>query len=252
MASTWTAYNELAWTEDVFADPAECEREVMVYIDLIERTAPKPPRTLLHLGCGAGFFDATFKRYFEVTGVDLSRGMLERARAAHPDIGYLEGDMRTLRLGRTFDAVAIPDSIDYMSTKDDLRKIIHTSSEHLKPGGVLLIVAKPEETFQDNNFVYTGTSKDGTHVTLFENNYINPNRPNTYECTLIYLIRHKGKLTIHTENHVLGLFPRSVWEEIFREEGFTMQTQVLEGVYDKNLLGEGEYPMTIFVGKKAR
>ena len=99
MDSTWISYNELAWTEDWLADPAEYEEEVKVYVELIQSAAAKQPRTLLHLGSGAGGHDTIFKRYSTVTGVDLSLGMLSLARARHPDIEYLEGDMRTLHNG---------------------------------------------------------------------------------------------------------------------------------------------------------
>lgn len=250
MASTWIAYNELAWTEDLLADPAEHEDEVKVYVDLIKRTAEEAPKTLLHLGSGAGGHDHVFKREFAVTGVDLSVGMLNKARAAHPEIEYLEGDMRTLRLNRHFDAVAIPDSIDYMASLDDLRQAIQTAVAHLKTGGVLLVVAKTEETFRNNNFAYTG-EKNGLHVTLLENNYINPYRPNSYEATLVYLIRRQGNLTIHTDHQVLGLFPKETWDQIFKGAGLAMQTMTLDGIYDKYLLGEGEYPLIIYVGRKA-
>ncbi len=250
MASTWIAYNDLAWTEDWLADPAEYEDEVMVYVDLIKRTASEPPSTLLHLGSGAGGHDSIFKRHFTVTGVDLSLGMLNKARAVHPDIEYLEGDMRTLRLNRQFDVVVIPDSIDYMASQDDLRLAIQTAVVHLKTNGVLLVVAKTEETFQNNNFAYTG-EKDGVHVTLLENNYINPFRPNTYEATFVYLIRQQGELTIHTDHQVLGLFSLATWEKVFTDAEFTMQKTSLNGIYDKHLLGDGEYPLTVFIGQKA-
>jgi SAM-dependent methyltransferase len=250
VASTWIAYNDLAWTEDWLADPADYEDEVMVYVDLIRRTAAEPPSTLLHLGSGAGGHDSIFKRYFTVTGVDLSRGMLDKARIAHPDIEYLEDDMRTLRLNRQFDAVVIPDSIDYMATQDDLRQAIQTAAMHLKTGGVLLVVGKTEETFQNNNFAYTG-EKDGVHVTLLENNYINPFHPNTYEATLVYLIRRHGDLTIYTDHQVLGLFPQATWDQVFNDAGLAMLKTSLDGLYDKYLLGDGEYPLAIFVGQKA-
>jgi ubiquinone/menaquinone biosynthesis C-methylase UbiE len=165
LVSRWIAYNDLAWTEDWLADPAEYEHEVMLYVDLIKRTAVEPPNTLLHLGSGAGGHDVIFKRHFAVTGVDLSLGMLNKARIIHPDIEYIEGDMRTLRLNRLFDAVVIPDSIDYMASQEDLQQAIQTAVMHLKTGGVLLVVAKTEETFQNNNFAYTG-EKDGIHLTL--------------------------------------------------------------------------------------
>ncbi len=250
MASTWIAYNDLAWTEDWVADPAEYEDEVMVYVDLIKRTASEPPSTLLHLGSGAGGHDRIFTRHFAVTGVDISLGMLNKARVAHPDVEYLEGDMRTLRLNRQFDAVVIPDSIDYMASQHDLRLAIQTAAAHIKTNGVLLVVAKTEETFQNNNFAYAG-EKDGVHVTVLENNYINPFRSNTYEATLVYLIRQQGELATHTDHHVLGLFSQATWEEVFNDAGLTMQKTILNGIYDKYLLGDGEYPLTLFVGQKA-
>jgi ubiquinone/menaquinone biosynthesis C-methylase UbiE len=249
MGSTWIAYNDLAWTEDWVANPSEYENEVMVYVELIKHTATKPPITLLHLGSGAGGHDSIFKRHFSVTGVDLSLGMLDKARVAHPDIEYLEGDMRTLRLIRQFDAVAIPDSIDYMASLDDLRQAIQTAVAHLKSGGVLLVAAKTEETFQNNNFAYTG-EKNGVHVTVLENNYINPFHPNTYEATLVYLIRQQEKFTIHTDQQVLGLFSQATWDEVFENAGITMQNTKLDGIYDSHLLNDGEYPLTIFVGQK--
>jgi ubiquinone/menaquinone biosynthesis C-methylase UbiE len=250
MASTWIAYNELAWTEDWLADPAEYEDEVKAYVDLIQRAASTPPRTLLHLGSGAGGHDTIFKRHFVVTGVDLSQGMLGKARLVHPDIEYIEGDMRTLRLDRQFDAVAIPDSIDYMASVGDLEQAIQTALLHLKPGGVLLVTAKTKEIFRNNNFVYSG-EKDGIHMTLFENNYINLFHPNTYEATLVYLIRQKGELTIHTEQQVLGLFSQTIWDDVFKNAGITMRKTNLDGIYDPYLLNDGEYPLVVFVGRKA-
>jgi ubiquinone/menaquinone biosynthesis C-methylase UbiE len=233
----------------LLAIPAEYEDEVQVYIDLLKRIAAEPPVTLLHLGSGAGGHDWIFKRHFNVTGVDLSRGMLDIARVAHPEIEYIEGDMRTIQLNRQFDAVAIPDSIDYMASLEDLRQSIQTATAHLKPGGVLLIVAKTEESFRNNNFAYTG-EKDDVHVTLLENNYINPLNPNTYEATFLYIIRQQGELTIHTDHHVLGLFSQATWEMLFANAGLTMLKTDLKSLYNQSLIGDGEYPLTIFTGRK--
>jgi SAM-dependent methyltransferase len=249
MSSDWIAYNELAWADDLLADPDEYIDEVSIYIDLIKRNSVETPVTLLHLGCGAGGHDTFFKNHFEVTGIDLSRGMLNRARARHPEIEYIEGDMRSIRLNRTYDAVVIPDSIDYMVTDEDLNQAINTASLHLKPGGVLLIVGKTLETFRNNNFAYTG-EKDGIHLTVLENNYINHYRPGTYEASIFYLIRKEGELTLRSEIHNLGLFPEAVWDKVFANAGFELKKEPLTGLYQKNLLGEGEYPLTIFTGIK--
>ena len=249
MASNWISYNELAWVDTVLAGPDEYEEECRTYVKLIRKTASTPPRTLLHLGSGAGGHDQVLKRYFTVTGVDLSRGMLEIARAAHPDISYIEGDMRSVRLGKQFDAVVIPDSIDYMVTPDDLRQAMQTAAEHLRAGGVLLIAAKTAESFRDNNFVYSGEKGD-VQVTVFENNYINPYRPNTYEAALAYMIRRRGEFSCFTERHVLGLYDRAVWEKLFQDAGCSVQQAALDTLYDQYLMGDGEYPMTVFYGRK--
>jgi len=249
MTENWKAYNDLAWTEDWLIDPEDYEDEGLHYVSLLKEHCSFTPETMLHLGSGAGGMDRVFKRHFSVTGVDLSPGMLELARAAHPEIDYMEGDMRTLRLGREFDVVAIPDSIDYMTTPDELNQAVQTAHRHLKPGGVLLVVGKTAETFQNNNFVYTG-EKDGIHITLFENNHIDTRCPHSYEAFLVYLIRQNGELTIHTDLHKLGLFPQSYWEEVFRKNGFTLHQSTLDGVYDPYLLNDGEYPMQVFIGKK--
>ncbi len=249
MASNWKAYNELAWTEDWFAGPASYEDEAGFYVSQIKKYSANPPKTMLHLGSGAGGMDWVFKRHFTVTGVDLSPGMLAKARAAHPDIEYIEADIRALRLGRQFDAVAIPDCIDYMISENDLDRAVETAVCHLKPCGVLLVVAKTKETFNNNNFAYTG-EKDGIHITLLENNYVDPASPDRYEATLVYLIREKGELSVHMDRHVLGLFSQKTWENVFRDHGLCLRQSTLDGVYGEYLLEDGSYPMQVFAGVK--
>ncbi len=249
MSSDWIAYNELAWADDLLTYPDEYGEEVAIYIDLIKRNSRGKPETLLHFGSGAGGHDAFLKNHFKVTGVDLSKGMLDKARARHPKIEYIEGDMRSVRLDRLFDAVVIPDCIDYMATEEDLNLAVMNASRHLKPGGVVLIVGKTLKTFRNNNFAYTG-EKDGIHLTVLENNYINPYKPFTYEASIFYLIRKEGELTVRSEIHYLGLFPESVWDKGFANAGFELKKEPLNGLYQKNLLGEGEYPLTIFLGIK--
>ena len=87
-------------------------------------------------------------------------------------------------------------------------------------------MGKTEATFKNNNFAHTG-EKDGGHVTLLENNYASPFRPNTYEATFVFLIRQQGELTIHTDHQVLGLFSQATWEKVFDDSELTMQSAVI-------------------------
>jgi predicted TPR repeat methyltransferase len=72
--------------------------------------------------------------------------MLEIAAQINPEIEYIEGDMRIVRLNRKFDAVAIPDSIMYMSTLSDFSAAIQTAAEHLKPQGYCWSLPTPKSS----------------------------------------------------------------------------------------------------------
>jgi len=221
----WKAYSEFAWVDTIICSPEDVTAETELYIKAIKENSKIETKTILHLACGAGMNDYTFKKHFEVTGVDISENMLSLAKKLNPEIEYIHGDMRAIKLEKKFDAVAIPDSIDYMKTEEELRKVIVTANKHLKPGGVLLIVAHPKETFKENNFVYTGEKGD-IEITIFENNYITRKNDSIYEATIIYLIRNKGKLETYTDIHVLGLFYKKTWISLLEEEGFKIKETV--------------------------
>ncbi len=204
---------------------------------------------MLHLGCGAGGNDNSFKKHFNVTGVDISEDMLAIARKVNPEIEYINCDMKKLALEEYFDAVAIPDSIGYMTTEEDLDNVISVAYKHLKPGGVLFIAALVREDFRDNNFVYTG-SRGGIEITLFENNSIPDPAEETYEVTLVYLIRNNGKLEIHTDTDKIGLFSLSTWYRLLEGGGFEVNQMKLENSYDRYLMEEGEYTLRMFVCSK--
>jgi SAM-dependent methyltransferase len=245
----WASYNELAWTEPILSPPEDSTEGAEACYRLITEHAAAPVGTLLHLGSGAGVFDHAFKKHFRVTGVDISPGMLEVARKLNPEVTYHEGDMRSFELHEAFDAVAIPDSIGYMTTVGDLRKALRTAAGHVKPGGILLVVAHTKEEFRENNFAYSGSQGD-VDVTVFENNHIPDPAGTTYEATIVYLIRRSGALQIVTDRHTIGIFSLDVWHQLLGELRLHVEELRMDHQYDAYLLGEGEYNMTAFLCRK--
>ena len=78
-----------------------------------------------------------------MTGVDLSEKMLERARQKAAEAGlnirFHQGDIRTIELSRTFDAViAMFAVISYQTTNEDLAAAFRTARRHLQPGGLFI------------------------------------------------------------------------------------------------------------------
>jgi SAM-dependent methyltransferase len=247
--NNWKAYNDLAWVDLILSLPDDYIKETELYCTAMMDQAKNKIQTLLHLGCGAGMYDYTFKKFFTVTGVDISQGMLDVAKSLNPDITYLRGDMRTIKLSEMYDAIAIPDSIGYMVTFEDLEQTILTAHHHLNPGGILLIVAQMREEFNENNFVYTGV-KDELNITIFENNHIIDSQKEKYEAVLIYLIRNKGKLKIYRDRHLIGLFPLATWMTLLKKVGFEVTQKKLTDLYDRFILESGEYIQTMFVCNK--
>ena len=118
---------------------AEYAEEAAFYRKTLNDAARHPIETILELGSGGGNNASHMKRHFkEMVLVDVSPGMLAMSRALNPELEHHEGDMRTVRLGRQFDAVFVHDAVCYMTTESDLRKAIETAFVHCKPGGVAL------------------------------------------------------------------------------------------------------------------
>jgi hypothetical protein len=115
--------------------------------------------------------------------------------------------------------------------------------------GVLIIVAHISEQFKENNFAYTGSNGD-TVVTIFENNYVSKINRTTYEATFVYLIRQKDKLKIYTDCHTLGLFTLATWITLLNDFGLKVRQMSIDHSYDRFILGEGQYPLMVFICSK--
>ena len=111
---------------------------------ILQRFSGNPILSILDLGCGTGGHALPLaQRGYDVTGVDRSEQMLAIAKAkatrANLSVEFQQGDIRTLDLGRTFDAViAMFAVMSYQTTNDDLAAAFHTTRHHLKPRGLFV------------------------------------------------------------------------------------------------------------------
>ena len=132
-------YGDLAVWWPLVSAPAEYAEEAAFAASLLD-SAEGPTRTVLELGSGGGNNAFHLKARYAMTLVDISEKMLAVSRELNPECEHLQGDMRDLRLGRTFDAVFVHDAIEYMTTEQDLRKAVATAFAHCRPGGVAVLV----------------------------------------------------------------------------------------------------------------
>jgi len=246
-------YGDLAWLFPILTPLAQYGEETDRFADLIRGRAGILVRSLLHLGCGAGHNDFTFKRHFDLTGVDRSAEMLDMAGKLNPEAAYVQGDFRTIRLGRTFDAVAAVDSLDYLRTADDWRAVAQTAYVHLNPGGIFFfLLEQTRETFLQNNTVTNTRAFEGGTVTVIEHMYDPDPADTSYESTFVFIIRRGGTRTVESEIHELGLFSAGELAAFLEEAGFRTERLTYappaSAVAGSGLTGQETFPM--FIGLK--
>ena len=243
-------YSDLAHLWPIISPPEEYLVEAQEWLDVIRSrldAAPTERRglpTLLELGCGGGHLLSHLTPHFITEAVDISPQMLEISRRLNPQTLHHVGDMRDVRLGRTFDVVAIHDAVNYMITEDDLRAAIETAAAHLNPGGLLLLAPDcVQETFTSPRVVEWTREAEDRSVTFIE--YMGKPQPGatTAESVFIFVIDKDGELRVEVDRHTGGLFPTETWLNLMEAEG-------LDAEYVQTNAYEGGFGGNLFVGRK--
>jgi SAM-dependent methyltransferase len=214
-------YGELAPWFHLLSAPGDYAEEAEFARSLLNEASPSAPQTVLELGSGGGNNASHLKAHFQLTLADLSPGMLDLSRKLNPECEHLAGDMRTLRLGRTFDAVFVHDAIMYMTTEDDLRKAIETAFLHCKPGGAALFMPDVvRETFVSLT-THGGHDGEGRGIRYIEWTFDADPSDTTYTVDFAYLLREgNAPLRVVHDHHVFGIFGRETWLQLLRDAGF--------------------------------
>jgi SAM-dependent methyltransferase len=214
-------YGDLAPWFHLLTAPEDYAVEAERYRALIVDAVPDA-RTLLELGSGGGNNASHLSKHFACTLSDLSPQMLALSRTLNRDCEHVLGDMRTLRLGRTFDAVFVHDAIVYMATEEDLRDCMGTAYAHTRPGGVAVFVPDyTRETFEPRTSHGGHDGTDGRSLRYLE--WVTDPAPGdtTYEVDFAVLLREPGQgpRVVH-DHHLEGLFPEHTWLHLLEHAGF--------------------------------
>ena len=213
-------YGDLAFLWPLMSPPDEYRDEAHYWRRALRQRLGPGRLRILDLGAGGGHNLHHLAREFDATAVDLSEGMLAHSQRLNPGVAHHVGDMRTVRLGETFDAVLVHDAIAYMITEADLRAVFATARAHLRPGGLLIVA--PDyytETFVAP-YVDHVTHRDAeTELTYVEYSTDPDPTDTSIETVFVFFIRRGGELRVEVDRHTTGLFPMAAWERLLARSG---------------------------------
>jgi SAM-dependent methyltransferase len=190
--------------------------------------------TLLDVACGTGKHIEYLKKYYQPEGIDLNEELLEIAHERCPGIPFHNKNMIDFNLNKKFDIVAcFFSSIAYAKTVENLEKTVACMTNHLNPGGVIIIEPwiSPQKYWKGKitaNFVdepelkiaWMYTSEIEGTVSIFDINY---------------LVGTPQGVKYFTERHEMGLFTHEEYLEALQKSGIKAQ-------YDpQGLFGRGMY-----------
>lgn len=191
-------YNSFAYLYDRLMDDVPYPS----WVELVNRYCQKHNLggnpSLLDLACGTGSLSLLLHEAgYRVTGVDLSEDMLSvaavKAGEAGAAIPFYQQDMRELEGFDPFDVITIfCDSLNYLSSEDDVHRTFRRAFEHVKEGGLFLFdvhsIYKISQIFMNQTF--SGNEEDVSYIW----NCFPGEHPNSVEHDLTFFMRNDDDL----------------------------------------------------------
>jgi trans-aconitate methyltransferase len=234
-------YSEFASWFHLLTSPSSYAEEAQFARETLIASTASPIQSVLELGCGGGNNAFHLKAHFKMTLTDLSSAMIEQSRKINPECEHVQGDMRSLRLGRTFDAVFVHDAVCHLLTREDLTACMTTALVHCKPGGVALFMPDAVREGFKAAVHHGGHDGDGRSLRYLEWAYDGDPTDTTYTVDFAFMLREgNGPVRVEHDTLVMGLFSREDWLHWLREAGFAARSV------------EDPYGREVFVGVKAR
>ena len=196
------------------------------WTDFSLRHFPKKKKAkLLELACGTGIQSIRFKQAgFDVTGLDLSQDMLDlaakRAKTAHVDIPFVQGNMLDLSSVGTFDYVTCySDSICYMEDEVEVEDVFKQVYDHLNEGGIFIFDV--HSTYQIDE-VFPGYSyhENAEDFAMVWDTY-EDEAPHSVVHELTFFIQDEdGRFTRYDEIHEERTYDLLTYDILLEQAGF--------------------------------
>ncbi|QDU34975.1 dTDP-3-amino-3,4,6-trideoxy-alpha-D-glucopyranose [Poriferisphaera corsica] len=225
-------YHDLAYLWPLLSPPDNYIAETSILQQVIEdklsgqvKAADEAGEQLLITELGAGGGHALFhlRDHFKCTAVDISEDMLHHCKHLNPGVICVATDMRNVSLEEKQDVILIHDSIDYLTTEEDILLTFENARKNLKPHGLLIVAPTyTTETFESGESATDHQSSRELDVT-YTTRVIDPDTDDDlFEMHLEYHITdlRTNFATVEHDIHLCGLFSIAAWASLLSRSGF--------------------------------
>jgi SAM-dependent methyltransferase len=225
-------YRDLAGWWPLLSPLEEYAADAAVLLRVFD-SAPARVRTILDLGSGGGHIAWYLKQIAQLTLVDISAQMLGASAVLNPECEHIQGDMLTLRLGRSFDAVLVHDAVDYVTSERELTKVAGTAFAHCRPGGMAVFAPDhTADTFRPGRGG-GGASDEAGRQASFSERTSDPDPADEWiETEYEFRLRSAdGSVEVVRESHRLSAFRDETWMRVLTSAGFEPEPGDVAGQY---------------------
>jgi len=221
----YARYYDLLYRDKGYAAEAE-------YVAGLIRKFHPSARSILELGSGTGIHASLLaEKGFTVRGIERSQEMLARSMAltekttpGHGQLTFSPGDIRDIRLNKTFDAViALFHVISYQTTNEDVTAAFETARHHLKPGGIFIfdVWYGPAVLTERPEVRIKRIADDQTEITRLAEPVLHPNE-NKVDVHYHVFVRDLATQAVAElkETHAMRYFFKPEIERITTQTGF--------------------------------
>lgn len=221
------SYGNFAFVYDMLTDDVEYEKRSCYLEQIFEKHLDKKPCLIADLGCGTGTVCSILsEKGYDMIGIDSSDMMLSEAikKEGSEKILYLNQDMTEFELYGTVDVfLSMLDSLNYITSLDELSKVFSLVKNYLNPGGIFVFDIntpyKYEQILSNNTFVHDENDVFYVWQNFFDGEYC--------DFLIDFFVKKDKTYSRFTEEHTQRCHTFKEMLEIIEKSGLS-----LEAVYD--------------------
>lgn len=209
-------YNEFASVYDLFIDVDY--KQIAAFYGEVFRKLDITPELVLDLGCGTGTLTGELNNMgYDAFGADVSEDMLAIAKEKHPDILFINQDMRELDLYGTCGAIVSSlDCVNYILDDTELEHIFKLCANFLDDGGAFIFDVSSDYKLSEAIGNETFVMENGNCFGVWENEYEAP----YLDMYLNFFVESEGVYTRIEEHQTQRAWQRKEIISIAEKSGF--------------------------------